>query len=168
MLGLCLVLFTLTTPDGLKWVCKLEWESRHIKDHISRPQCEYFFVTLSARRRREEGDKRGVRIILPQHVLLVLDPATRLCVNQLSLYNKRSNTSCLLCNIILTSTGSTHLYYLDLHWRSESNEMKKTAKSIKIWAKNNWYNRSCISQKHRRTKRTFVENSHIAISFDIY
>ena len=112
MLGLCLVLFTLTTPDGLKWVCKLEWESGHIKDHISRPQCEYFFVTLSARRRREEGDKRGVRIILPQHVLLVLDPATRLCVNQLSLYNKRSNTSCLLCNIILTSTGSTHLYYL--------------------------------------------------------
>ena len=149
----CRVLFTLTAPaDGFKWVYKLEWESGHLKDHISRPQCEYFFVTLSARKRRVWQMTSVVSGLFFRNMLQHPAPITGHGVNQLNLYNKRL-------------PSETKMIFLRALWAHTNNSKKNGQKRQKSWPKNH---KSNISNLHGGTKRTFVENSHIAISFDIY
>ena len=114
----CRVLFTLTTPaDGFKWVCKLEWESGHLKDHISRPQCEYFFVTLSARKRRVWQMTSVVSGLFFRNMLQNPAPITGHGVNQLNLYNKRLQLK--------------QKWYFYGHFGRTPTILRKTAKSVK-------------------------------------
>ena len=96
-------------------------------------------------------DKRGVRIILLQHV------ATP---------RPHHRTRCQSTQFIQQKTSSeTKMIFLRA-LRAHTNNFKKNGqKRQKSWPKNH---KSNISNLHGGTKRTFVENSHIAISFDIY
>ena len=69
-------------------------------------------------------------------------------------------------SIIQQKTSSeTKMIFLRALWAHTNNFKKNGQKRQKSWPKNH---KSNISNLHGGTKRTFVENSHIAISFDIY